>query len=495
MRLPGSFYLSSAVLFAAAAAASAATAPSYISALNVWTSSENYVAQARLLANISPAGASAGAVVAATSQSNPDYWYHWVRDAGITLREVSIWLTSTTDDSTANAYKQKFQVYTTFSRRLQTISSAYGLGTAKYLMDGEPYTGAWCMPQRDSPAMRAVSFIGYTRYLLANGEDISVYYDDKLPTSSIIKTDLEYVAANWDADNNSCDIWEEVRGDHFYTRMIQRRALIEGAQLATQLGDLGAADWYNLQAGYISGNMSAFWDSSLNYIQATINLSGGLGYKKSNLDVQVLLAALHSGLDDGFYTVESDQMLSTAVKLVSEFKPLYGINSVSAARIISATIPVAIALGRYPEDKYDGYTSDGQGNPWSLATSGMAEYHYRLIETWNKKGAVAITPAVASLLNQLTAEYNIQFANSYAVGTTYASGSATFTEILANLMLAGDMYMARVAFHTDGNGQMYEEWNLDTGIGQGAVNLTWSYGAYTSSARHRNSAMSVVYTD
>ncbi|KAJ2760100.1 hypothetical protein H4S06_001905 [Coemansia sp. BCRC 34490] len=61
-------------------------------------------------------------------------------------------------------------------------------------------------------------------------------------------------------------------------------------------------------------------------------------------------------------------------------------------------------------------------------------------------------------------------------------------------MVVGDMYMARVALHTDNGGQMYEEWNLDTGFGQGAVNLTWSYGAHTSAARHREAARCIVYS-
>ncbi|KAI9504500.1 Six-hairpin glycosidase-like protein, partial [Coemansia spiralis] len=459
--------------------------PSYNSALSSWINTKTIAAQTRLLANISPAGASAGAVAAATSTSNPNYWFHWTRDAGITLHEVSIWLNSTTDSATTDAYKQKLNDYSTFSRQLQTTSSTYGIGTAKYYMNGAPFTGAWCMPQRDSPAMRAVSLIGYARYLLSKGEDVSVYYDRKLPTTSIIKTDLEYVASNWNADNNNCDIWEEVRGNHFYTRMIQRRALIEGAQLASQLNDPGAAVYYNLQAGYISGNMTEFWSSTNNYIQTTIDYSGGLDYKASNLDSQVFLAALHSGLDDGFYTVESDQMLSTIVAIINAFQPLYGINSMNSAIVNSVSMPISVALGRYPEDKYTGYNSNGPGNPWSLITSGMAEYHYRLIETWSKDGSISVTSALSSFLDQLNSKYKIIFTNSYAVGTTYFSGSATYAEILSNLMLAGDMYMACVAFHTDSNGQMYEEWNLNTGYGQGAVNLTWSYGAHTAAARHR----------
>ncbi|KAJ2660239.1 hypothetical protein IWW48_003071 [Coemansia sp. RSA 1200] len=484
-----------------ATAVCTASAPPYISALNSWIDVENNVARNRLLSNISPAGASAGAVAAATSRSNPDYWYHWVRDAGIALCEVSIWLnaTSTTDDNpaTADMLNKKLKEYAEFSRYLQitSSSSAYGLGTAKYQMDGSPFTGPWCMPQQDGPAMRAVSLIGYVRYLLANGKDVSIYYDSKQPTTSIVKTDLDYIAVNWDADNNNCDIWEEVRGTHFYTYMIRRRALIEGAQLATLLGDSAAANWYSLQSEYISQNMSAaFWDAKLGHIRTTANQTGGLDYKISNLDTQVLLAALHSGLDDGFYTVESDRMLMTVVRLVSAFKPLYGINGVSFATVNSAIMPVSLALGRYPEDKYDGYNSSGPGNPWSLVTSGMAEYHYRLVDTWNRREAITVTSAVAGFLKQLTDEYSIHFRNQYIVDTTYNSSSAIFIEILYNVMVVGDMYMARVAFHTDSGGQMYEEWNLDTGFGQGAVNLTWSYGAHTSAARHREAARCIVYS-
>ncbi|KAI8321648.1 Six-hairpin glycosidase [Martensiomyces pterosporus] len=470
-----------------------ATAPPYNSALASWVSTETGAAQTRLLANISPSGGSPGSVAAATSKSSPDYFYHWVRDAGITLREVSVWLNATTDPSAAAAYSQKLQDYTTFSMTIQAAANSYGLGMAKFNMDGTPYTGGWCNPQRDGAAMRAVSFIGYARRLLSQGSDISKYYDGKYPSTSAIKADLEYVANNWNADTNGCDIWEEVHGNHFYTRMIQRRALIEGAQLAAQLGDAGAASWYNQQAAAITSAMDSFWSSSSNYIITTINYSGGVGYKSSNLDSQVFLAGLHAGLDDGFYTVESDRMLSTVVAIINKFQPLYPINTVTSTTISSTSVPVGIAIGRYPEDKYNGVDSNGPANPWSLITSGMAEYHYRLVETWNARGSITVTQSVSDFLGQLTSKYGITFSNSHSVGSTYSSGSATFSEILANVMAGGDLYMARVARHTSSNGQMYEEWNLNTGFGTGAIDLTWSYGAHTSAARHRAAASAIVY--
>ncbi|KAJ1965048.1 hypothetical protein GGI12_001030 [Dipsacomyces acuminosporus] len=259
------------------------TPPPYNGALASWVSAETGIAQGRLLANISPSGGAPGSVAAATSRSNPDYFYHWVRDAGITLREVSIWLNSTSDANTAAIYNQKFQEYTAFSLKIQAAPNPYGLGLAKYNMDGTPYTGPWCNYQSDSAAARALSFIGYARRLLAKGSDISAYYDGKYPSSSVIKADLEY------------------------------------------------------------------------------------------------------------------------------------------------------------------------------------------------------------------SKYNIVFKNGYSVGSKYAKGSATFDEILANVMVGGDMYMARVARHTDSNGQMREEWNLNTGYGSGAQDLTWSYEAHTAAARHRAAASTIVY--
>lgn len=449
--------------------------------LSQWIDQETSVAQTRLLANISPSGGAPGSVTAAQSHTNPDYWYHWVRDAGIALTEVSHWLNTT---SSANLDKT-MQDYSHFSRALQTAGGTYGLGTAKYLLTGTPYTGPWCMPQRDGPALRALSFIGYAYRLLQEGKDVSEWYDSKLPTQSLIKTDLEYVSHNWQVDDMNCDIWEEVRGHHFYTRMVQRKALVEGAQLAQRLGDPGAAQWYQQQAEEITQDLGRFWDAQAGHLRTTLDFNGGVNYKTSNLDSQIMLAALHGGMDDGVYTVESDRMLATAVALIDTFGPLYPINKVKSTTIGNAEWPIAWALGRYPEDKYTGYNSNGPGNPWSLITSGMAEYHYRLVGTWNRRSEIKMTQGLSDLLEQMKAYYGAVFNQSYTVGSTYQKNSPAFNEIAANTEKAGDMYMARVARHTDANGQMFEEWNLNTGYGQGAPDLTWSYAAHLSAARHR----------
>ncbi|ORX68760.1 hypothetical protein DL89DRAFT_318695 [Linderina pennispora] len=452
----------------------------------------DYNTALQFLANISPEGASPGAVGAAPSKSNPDYYYHWTHDAGTTLLEISTWLNGTSDASGSEVYSKKLADYANCSRSIQTIESPSGIGTAKFMMDGSAFTGAWCNPQRDGAAIRAISLISYARWLIEHSKDVSQYYDGKDPSESVIKGDLEYIASSWNADNNGCGIWEEIRGNHFYTCMIQRRAMIEGAQFAAQMGDTGTASMYESQAVPITGNMTSFWNNDKNLILPTINSNGGVN-KPANIDSQVLLAALHASLGDGFYIVDSDQMLASVVAKTNAFKPLYPINTDTEATASSATMPIAVALGRYPKDAHNGYNSGQQGNPWSLITSGMADYHYRLVETWSTAGKVTITKATGTFFNQMKEFYGIAFTNAYEVGATHTSDSDTFGGLLANTILSGDRYMVQVAHHTDASGLMTEQWLCGEGTPTGAPNLIWSFEAHTSAAHHRTAASRIVY--
>jgi len=93
----------------------------------------------------------------------------------------------------------------------------------------------------------------------------------------VIKADLDFVAGNW-RNQLGCDLWEEVRGTHFYTRLVQYRALVDGATFAAGLGDLNGASFYSREAALmvldLCGNKSdqeaptfdQFWNSTGNYL-------------------------------------------------------------------------------------------------------------------------------------------------------------------------------------------------------------------------------------
>ncbi|KAJ2522493.1 hypothetical protein H4217_000699 [Coemansia sp. RSA 1939] len=433
--------------------------------LDRWIEQQTKVSQQRILRNIAPfaddPSALPGAVCASPSRWHPDYYYVWTRDAALTMSEVIAWLPQTREEENASnatfvrQIEQTADAYVQFTQTVQGKTSKYGLGEAKFFVDGSVFTGSWCNAQPDGPAARALALIEYVRYRRNRNRPI-----DPLAVP-LIRTDLNYVARVW-RQNTHCDVWEESRGLHFYTLAMQRRALHEGAQLMrgnseTETDADADADAYEQAVLRIDTQLARFWDAQRGYVVATLEHSGGIRSKRSNLDAQVLLAALRGDTDSAGLGIASHAMMATVATLVRRFEPLYGVNRVAATDIGGAVVPMGAAVGRYPEDIYDGVGTTHGGNPWSLATSAVAEYHYRL--------AMHYVPRHAE--------------------SGVGSSSSSSGDMARYLLGAGDLYMARIARHTAADGTMYEQWTARTGFGRGAVDLTWSYVAHSSAARAR----------
>lgn len=356
-----------------------------------------------------------GMVVASPSRSNPDYYFDWVRDTALTYRALIDYYEMTRNPKIrkmiftwieAEAYRQNQPTFT-------------GLGEPKYFIDGSGYTGGWGRPQNDGPALRALAMIKFARMLLAEGNQdyvIKNLYHGVLPANSVIKKDLEYTAYNWKVP--SFDLWEEEMGLHFYTLLAQHTALQEGAKLAYELGDGGAGDFYRSQSAQIGSFLKReFLDSRIG-ILATINkVNGGLGYKQMNLDVAPLLALLHNSPYQNLISLREPAVRKYITVLIETFRNIYPINKNKNN--------LGVAIGRYPEDKYDGYTTSSTGNPWFLTTLALGEYF-------------CFTGEKALALKQFD----------------------------------------RALYHSDRNGSMSEQFNHVHGFMQGAVELTWSHNAY-----------------
>lgn len=326
--------------------------------LGTWIDTEKGVATQKLFDNISPEGAAVGAVVASPSKSNPDYFRHWVRDAGLTMNLVVSLYQNATNQSDRDFYYQKMMDYVDFSRKNQTTPNPSGdIGEPLFEANGDPYNKGWGRPQNDSPAIRAVTLMRWAEVLLAEGKENLVrekLYAPQLPAYTVIKADLEYTSHHW---QETCfDLWEEVKGHHFYTRMMQRKALVEGAKLADRMGDGAAASWYREQGELLSKEIAHHWNDQKGYLDTTLDRDGGADYKYSNLDASAILGILHGDTYDGFFPVQDPRSVATAYKLIQTFQDLYPINKNGAK---------GVAIGRYPEDHYDG-NGFSQGNPWLL---------------------------------------------------------------------------------------------------------------------------------
>lgn len=332
------------------------TFSAYAESLNDWAKRVEPVALKKLLANVSPSGMVAGTVIASPSH---EYYFHWVRDASIVLDELR-----KSDPKTAVSILGDFAKLSREQQKLQTRSGARGLGEPKFNVDGSAFTGDWGRPQDDGPALRAIVLIEEAKRRWMSGDlaGAKELYDGKIPTESVVKADLEYISHHW--NQTSFDLWEEVRGFHFFTRMVQRKALVRGAELARLMGDRGAADWYSKQAGLLKKEILKHWIPRKGYLVATLGRDGGADYKYSGLDSAVVLGVLLGSVGDGFMGVSDSRVRATVKALERKFRGIYTINK-------RAGIP-GVAIGRYPEDKYFG------GNPWVLTTLAFAEYYYRL---------------------------------------------------------------------------------------------------------------------
>lgn len=435
-----------------------------------WMAKQYDVSFEKLLANISPAGAAKGAVVASPSKQDPDYFYVWVRDAALVM-DVVFKRYATETGSMKARLEQTLKDYVEFSRSNQQSWAEGGLGEPKFYADGRPYDQRWCRPQNDGPALRALTLSHYAFNLLDRGQADYVHsklYAPELPASTVIKADLEFVAHHW--KDTTCDLWEEVFADHFYTRLTQLSALRTGAKLAQQLGDEGAARYYLEVAKDIHAALEQHWSDSTGLIGATLNFKGGHDYKYSNIDIAVVLGVLHAGFDSGEFSPLDDRVLATAQKIEESFRGIYSVND-------PGRFPgLGTAIGRYPEDKYSGQANKWEGNPWILTTAAMGELNYRLAAKLRAGASLDVTSRNLPFLH--AAVGSTLGGQELKAGMKIQAGSKEMAQLVAGLVARGDAFMKRVRMHANPDGSMAEQIDRNSGYMVSARDLTWSYASF-----------------
>lgn len=378
-----------------------------------------------------------GVVIASPSQQNPNYFYHWVRDAGLTMMEmVELYQLPLSTEKKA-FIENLIQNWINFEIRNQkTALLKSNLGEPIFKVDGSLYPFPWGRPQNDGPAIRALAMIHYAFELLKQNRKSEALrlFRAEFPAETPIKRDLEYISLRW-RDSNF-DLWEETNGDHFFTRMAQRAALIQGAQLALLLQDPFASKHYTETAQVIESEILHHLNSNKNYIVPTLNLVEDSKGKKSEIDSSVILAVLYFNIDDDFLSLHHPYVLKTSIKIEETFKQIYSINAFTYTHDES----IEPAIGRYPEDVYDG-SGFSEGNPWFITTNAFAEYYCRR-----------------------------------------ASQESNETKIL-NLRKKGLGFLKRTLLHSSKEGSMSEQFHRQNGYMQGANDLTWSYVSFIRAYR------------
>jgi len=439
-----------------------------------WLLNQESIAKVKLFNNISRPDTRRGVVVASPQRHNPDYYFLWIRDAALVMNSVLGLYKNTDDQNSLREYRRRLYDYVDISEENQFTRTITGLGEPKFLVDGLAFNDPWGRPQNDGPALRAITLIGFAKILLNEGQADYVrerLYTSRMPANTIIKKDLEYVAHHW--AESSFDLWEEVRGTHFYTRMAQRRALRDGADLAELMGDGGAAQFYLQQAREIERELNRHYRAEQGLVVETLDTERDI-HRESAMDSAVILAALHSGIHDDAFSISSEPILSSLHLMTERFKTEYAINQRPEF--------TGVAIGRYPEDVYSG-TQSPYGNPWVLSTMGFAEALYKAAQTFQLKHEIPVRRHTEALFN--TALLLSGSSLRVQSGELLQLGEEKFKETLRSLILYADSFVMRVKTHANPDGSLSEQIDRYTGFMTSAGDLTWNYASVLTAAEAR----------
>ncbi|THW21717.1 glucoamylase precursor [Aureobasidium pullulans] len=438
----------------------------------------------RMFLNINPDidGAAKGTVVAARSgpsyeQQLPDYEYDWVRDSSLTMDVVRALYSASTVDSFTRKYKDAMFHYAEGRAVEQNDPSLTfaGLGEPKFYLNNTAFTGPWGRPQNDGPATAAITLIEFAYDYMKKGGSLSsvrqrIWDSNANPKVAPVLKDLLFVASNWSSP--SFDLWEEEESAHFYTRLVQRRALVMGARFATLLGDATTSSKLSSAATQLTATLDQFWSPNRKLI--LYEYGPVLAGKNSFIDIAVILGVIHGYAGDGVYSYTNDRVLASALKISTSFLDVYGIAKTTKD---SKGLPIGIPIGRYPEDVYNGVgTSPNGGNPWYLTTATMAQYLYSAASEYQTAGTLTV--------NNVTASFFAYYApkSGLKIGKAYSSNTKEFASVIASLKGWGDAYIRRIKYHTPAGGNLAEEFNRNDGHAQGAADLTWSYASLLTAA-------------
>ncbi|CEP61340.1 glucan 1,4-alpha-glucosidase LALA0_S03e00672g [Lachancea lanzarotensis] len=496
---------------------------------NEWLRLQSTVSFERVLANIGDVNlnqlhekdqVAEGAVIASPSKQSPDYFYHWIRDGAITVNTVvnKIW-----DDSQEPKPVLNFTLVGTVLKYLNnsfvlqrtdnpsgSLAPDYkGLGEPKWLVNNGPFTGNWGRPQNDGPPLRVITTFNFVQVLhdldLTVEQAIKLYQDatksdlhlvfanERDLYDKIIKPDLEFVTFNWKSD--SFDLWEEINGQHFFTTLAQLKAVKLGwnylVNVQPDFDDSSSSFAAVLQSNVddilsflIEGG--GFINANKNHIIETPGILG----KRSGLDIAVLIGSIlthddrgkPTSIDNIPFDVEDSGILNSLHGLAKQMEVLYPVNHQRA------NVNLGVALGRYPEDVYDG-VGTSEGNPWFLATSAAAEVFYKVIwryyalekdlvipmDGWKSEFWSRVFDKIDFTSKDESSEWQL----------VIPYGSPAFKQTMVSLFTLGDSFLDKVREHVSADGEMSEQLNRYTGYLQGARHLTWSYGAFWSSSRWR----------
>ena len=492
---------------------------------NQWIEKETDIARTKILKNIKHSNDQIGwddghiplgVVAASPSRESPNYYFQWTRDSAMTLNAL-VWDYKEYGTSVnPMIHDIMFQYFNNsiFLQRLRNWSGNFsiedkykGLAEPKYNIDSTPFNDNWGRPQNDGPALRIITVLNYLDSLKSESLTINQlsgpYHSYNFQNESDLLTnfvyfDIQFIVLNY---QESCfDLWEEITDRHFFTTIVQFYALSKSIdKWVTFSEEYGN---YPNNDSNLFGRMKETYNELLQFLVSKdnfINIQKGylvespnLLRSRSGIDIAILLGSIvsHPSRDSMAssipFDVDDSGVLNTLYSLIKSMSVIYPINH--------PKIPsnMGVALGRYPEDVYDGlHTSEG--NPWFISTSTAAELMYILIERYHtEKRPIVINFWKTKFWKLFFHEQSNGYYWDDDLTITMPYNSLAFNITLSNIFKYGDSFLDVVRTHMSDEGEMSEQFNKYTGFLQGANDLSWSYSSFLDAVRSRANAQKLL---
>jgi len=411
---------------------------------------------------------------------DPDYFFHWFRDAAIVIDALRVALAAGYAEHSAvdhfpefvqfslslqalagREFLQRsrlrarvqpgFLQYLRSDAELSALSGQAILGDTRVNADGTPDFIRWSRPQYDGPALEAITLLRWWQQV----PELHAHPALQTSVSELIRTELAFTLAH--VHDASSDIWEEASGYHYYTQLLQAEALGRGAEWLEHTGGRERAAAQRSAAAETLARLDGFWDRSAGFYRSQERSAAD--DTAPRLDIAVVLGVLHAGRNTGSHSVLDPKTQATLTALEEFFEARYPINR-------DRPPGHAPALGRYPGDHYYG------GGAWFLATLAAAEFYFKLAQ------------ALQGGANLTFAPENSRFRQRLGADGTAADGAE-----LARLAIArGDAVMRTVRAYTPEDGALSEQFDPTTGAPSSARHLSWSYAAFITAAASRQLA-------
>jgi len=288
-------------------------------------------------------------IIIASPSDDPPYKYHWVRDSALVMRTFIDMYQKTKDP----LYFQYILNYLENESKLQDLDTLTGLGEPKYNINCTAFNGPWGRPQNDGPALRGIML--YKIIELFQYKYDTIIRNLILP---ILIKDLEYIMNNY--DKVSYDLWEESKGWHFYTRMVQLKFLKDSLKHHKLFGE--DIDFEKVKECYEKLSFNLKDHLCDNHIISSFSESGSI---IKYHDAANILAFCHIDYDKEILKlVPIESINETCDKLIQSFRDKYNHDELNL-------------IGRYPGDKYY------DGHVWIICSLALGQIYLELYKCRN----------------------------------------------------------------------------------------------------------------